>query len=879
MPVKYEPYKSMYVSRRSPEIAQMLEQRFASNMAAQDELQQKLLELQSAPFEGDSAARAKLYNDTRTQLEQMAQRGDYENMTMQVAKLARNYENTAYPIAFNQKLFAEDQAAKQDQLAKGLITKDMYDKWVQSTQYKFDNNTGDYVRYTGIQFDQKGQPDPTSYYTPTQLAPFVDVQGEIISQLNDLEEVKSGGYTVKGYDRPGDGGIEYVITKQGQFVEKVPEQLVEQVTRGVLNRSDVRSYMEQDARFNVMTADENTLNSVLAKGISQMQASDDSATRQKAAELQRTLATGTLGQKRQAAQQVKYDQEYTSMFNMGMNVRTPSRYGGRNEIEYSPLYLAAVRAAGEKDGTDPTSEDRMLFHGADQTFISPFADPTSGVASPTSIQNRVETAMQNQITAVQNVQTMIPSLKEVPGDEILQVLSTMGPTELRQYVFNSGLNKRDAAIIEQARQAVQLQNAQIQAATEMQQLAYSDAGFTTVELPNQVIATALNDLETTEEMPEVFNSMLDGQNPEVAAAGIAARIHADIAMRRTPVAENDTLGLVSNMVQQITGFDEETSRRAASEGISSGYTLINAGPDPLTTYSIMTGSSATAGSSPQSGKVASQQIQLSSDLEALIDDIVKGHRELALARNSTFNTGLQDLSRGTINFPNIEFRAGTDGAKLAKDVRDYFKNNNIGIMDLNQAADMSGNPLATSLLKQLEIDPSDYEDYEEMLIDTKVENVQFTRALHSDGSVRPVLGFTFKYNKEGVQGGDRVSNSIKVPFEQIVKYDLGLYDALSQFENTPADAVLREVYTSMVAAPGVVTRKGVTTEYSDPNGNYFTFTFVPRIGANNVMQDFGRIEVTGYSAALGKEISFVYADEAEFIASFNTLIYYSSNAN
>ena len=106
MPVQYQPYRSMYVPRKSPEIAQMLEQRFASNMAVQDELQQKLLELQSAPFDGDAAARAKLHADTKAQLDQMAQRGDYENLTTQVFKAARNYENTAYPSAYNQKLVA-----------------------------------------------------------------------------------------------------------------------------------------------------------------------------------------------------------------------------------------------------------------------------------------------------------------------------------------------------------------------------------------------------------------------------------------------------------------------------------------------------------------------------------------------------------------------------------------------------------------------------------------------------------------------------------------------------------------------------------------------------------------------------------------------------
>jgi hypothetical protein len=872
MPVKYDPYRSMYVSRKSPEIAQMLEQRFASNMAAQDELQQKLLELQAAPFEGDGAARAKLYNDTKTQLEQMAQRGDYENMTMQVAKLARNYENTAYPIAYNQKLFAEDQAVKQEQLAKGVITKEMYDKWMQSTQYRFDNDSGDYVRYSGIQFDGRGAVNPTSYYTPTQLAPFVDVQGEIIEQLNQLDEVKSGGYSVKGYERPGDGSIEYVITRQGQFVEKVPEQLVEQVTRGVLNRSDVRSYMEQDARFNLMTADEATVNSVLASGLRQMQSSGDQSNQEKAMQIRQTLQTGTLGEKRKMAEQVKYDQEYTSMFNMGMNVRTPSRYGGRNEMEYSPLYLAAVKAANERNGTDPTGEDRLLFAGSDYNFISPFADPNTGVASPQSIQAGIESAMRNQVTATERIHNMIPEMRDVSSDELLEMLSTMSPADVIKFGQEDGLDARDIQIIEQARQAIHLQNVQIQIAQRMQEAAYADVGFTAPEVARQSVATVLNDLGTDQTMSDVFAEMLDGENPEVAAAGIAARVHADIAINRTPVAQTDTLGVVSSMVQEITGLDEETARRVSSEGIASGYRIINVGADPLTVQGIQTGAGATAAQDrTQNSRVADHEIPLSSDLEAVINDIVQAHRETALARNSSFNSGLQEVSRGTINFPNIEFRNGTEPYKVANDVRNYFKNNDVGIADLSQAADFAGRPLATALLSQLEIDPSDYSDNEEMLRTAKVRSIQFTRGMHSDGSVRPMLALKFGYTPSG-ETSEKVSNAIKVPFEQLVPYDQGLSKLVSGVFNTPADAALNEVYTQLNAAPGVVTTEGAFYSYSDPAGNNFQFRFVPSIGMNGIMTGWNRIEVMGYSAALGRQVNHVYASESEFISSFNTLV-------
>ena len=875
MPVQYQPYRSMYVPRKSPEIAQMLEQRFASNMAVQDELQQKLLELQSAPFDGDAAARAKLHADTKAQLDQMAQRGDYENLTTQVFKAARNYENTAYPIAYNQKLFAEDQAAKQEQLAKGAITKEMYDKWMQSTQYRFDDNTGDYVMYSGIQFDGSGSVNPTSYYTPTQLAPFVDVQGEIIEQLNQLDEVKSGGYTVKGYgyERPGDGGVEYVITRQGQVVEKVPEQLVEQVTRGVLNRSDVRSYMEQDARLNLMTADEATVNSALASGLRQMQSSGDQSNQEKAMQIRQTLQTGTLGEKRKMAEQVRYDQEYASMFNMGMNVRTPSRYGGRNEMEYSPMYLAAVKAANERNGSDPTGEDRLLFAGSDYNFISPFADPNTGVASPQSIQAGIETAMRNQVTATERIHDMIPEMKAVTSDELLEMLSTMSPADVIKFGQEDGLNARDIQIIEQARQAIHLQNAQIQAAQRMQETAYADVGFTAPEVAKQTVATVLNDLESGQTMPEVFAEMIDGQNPEAAAVGIAARIHADIAINRTPVAQTDTLGVVSSMVQEITGLDEETARRVSSEAISSGYTITSI---PIQNSGMQAGerSAALISSTPvtvRTAQQANQNILLNSDLEELVSDIVQTHRETALARNSSFNSGLQEVSRGTINFPNIEFRNGTAPYKVANDVRNYFKNNDVGIADLSQAADFAGRPLATALLSQLEIDPSNYSDYEEMLRTAKVRSIQFTRGLHSDGSVRPMLALKFGYTPSG-ETSEKASDAIKVPFEQLVPYDQGLSKLVSGVFNTPADAALNEVYTQLNAAPGVVTREGALYSYSDPAGNNFQFRFIPSIGMNGIMTGWNRIEVMGYSAALGGQVNHVYASESEFISSFNTLV-------
>ena len=865
MPVQWRPYQSMYVSQRSPEIAKILRDRFANNFAAQDELQQKLLELQSAPFEGDAVARENLYNNTKQQLEQMSQKGDYENMTMQVVKLARNYENNAYPIAYNQKLFAEDQASKQEQLAKGLITKDMYDKWMQSTQYRFDNDTGDYTRYSGIQFDGDGKVNPTSYYTPTQLAPFVDVQGEIIKQLNQLDEVKSGGYTVQEYRRNGE--IEYAITRQGQYVEKVPEELVEQVTRGVLNRSDVKSYMEQDARLNLITADEGTVNSVLANGLRQMQASEDPANQEKAMQIRQTLQTGSLGEKRRLAEQVKYDQEYSSMFKMGLNVRTPSRYGGRDEMEYSPLYLAEVRNNNRTTGPDPVSEDRLLFAGSDYAFISPFADPATGVASPQSIQAQIEAATRNQVTAVERVRQMIPELRDsVTSDELLQVISAMGPADLISFAQQDGLSARDLKILEQARQAVQLQNVQIQIAERMRESAYQSTEFTADQVAVQSVSTVLNDLGDNQTMPDVFADMLEGQNPEVAAAGIAARVHADIRINSIPVAQADTLNLVSSIVQEITGLDEETARKVSEEGVASGYTRREAfsGVPSLSTPFP-------AGAYPTANMKNDFTIQIGDDLNALVDDINQAHREISLARNTTFTSGLQEATRGVINFPNVEFRSGTQGAKIIDDVRDYFKNNDVGIADLSQIADFSGKPLATALLSQLDIEPNYYSSYEDMLREAKVESIQFTRGMHSDGSVRPMLGIKFSYTLPS-ETTEKVSDAIKVPFNEMIPYDQGLSNMVSGAFNTPADAALDEVYTQVSAAPGLVLKEGAFYSYSDRSGNSFNFRFVPAIGLNNIMTGWDRIEVMGYSAALGQQVNYVYESEAEFISSFNTLV-------
>ena len=628
MPVQWRPYQSMYVSQRSPEIAQILRQRFANNFAAQDEVKQKLLELQAAPFDGDQATKNALDTSIQQRLNTFSERGDYENMTMDVARLARDYQNQAYPLMRNQELYAQDVQEKSDMLQKGTITTDMYNNWLKSTKYRFDTTDNTYKPYSGVQLGPDGKPDPTSYYQPTQVAAFVDVQGEILKQLNQLDEVKSGGNTISEY-RTRDG-VEYYMEDRTGIVEKVPEELVRQVTEGVLRRSDVQSYMQQDARFKTIGADDRVINQTIQERINLLRSAGSPEAAGRAIELEKVLMSGTPGQKRQAAERSLYDTEYQRLHTMGLNARTPSEYGSLHTEQYSKKYIAGL--ADTPEITTPP-DNSLLFQGTPDSFYSPLVDPATRTATNESISNGVRSAQATQALAVQALQETIPGMGEVPSDEIFEILRTASQTDLIELAKTDSMSQSDYQLLEQARVNVQNQERIIEVANRTREMVYGESGFNAIETANYVSAEIATEMDVpAPELPTIVNSMLDGTSPELVARNIIQRTFHNGA---TP--GGDRISAAVELIEEVMGLPQEEAERIAVETFS----------EPLTNK-VMSQSSqnfygddpATIRNSEMSAGIIYTDVPraalVNNDLNSFAEDVARTYRETARARHESY---------------------------------------------------------------------------------------------------------------------------------------------------------------------------------------------------------------------------------------------------
>lgn len=104
-PLTFGPYTSTYVDPKYEVLGEALNKRYESNYAANDALEAKLLELESAPFENDKAERIKLIKDTQAKLQEFAERGDFENLSLGVVKASKEYAKQASGILANKKSY------------------------------------------------------------------------------------------------------------------------------------------------------------------------------------------------------------------------------------------------------------------------------------------------------------------------------------------------------------------------------------------------------------------------------------------------------------------------------------------------------------------------------------------------------------------------------------------------------------------------------------------------------------------------------------------------------------------------------------------------------------------------------------------------------
>lgn len=323
---------SQFVDPGSTEIADLLQKRYMSVYSSADATGQALTQLPVANFNNDQQMYRDLYSTTRSELDTIAERGDYENMFLPVTNLARKYREAATPLQTNYEKYMEDLQEKKDLLDEGKITMSDYEGWMRKSKMKMGQD--DYEPYMGLTLGEDGRVNKNSYYNATPVAQYVDVNDEILTALNKLPGVKRGGAKVKRILDPDSNGLVFAIEEQGQIVEYVPPEVVDAVTANVLNRPDVAAYMEQGADFGTLDMPEAKLNQVIARSIQQYADEDSDRNRPYVNQLTDVLQNGSVGMKRRVAKSLLFDSSRNNYLQMARASRQPSAYGGSSSMTY-----------------------------------------------------------------------------------------------------------------------------------------------------------------------------------------------------------------------------------------------------------------------------------------------------------------------------------------------------------------------------------------------------------------------------------------------------------------------------------------------------------------------------------------------------------------
>ena len=672
MPVQYQPYKSMYVSQRSPEISQMLRERYVQNFSMQDTVKQKLLELETAPFEGDRRAKEQLANEIRSKLDGMAERGDYENLTMEIANTARQYQDKATPLAKNAELYKADKAEKDQLLQSGKITLSDYNGWLKKASMKFDTERGDYTSYQGVEFNEDGSIKQGTMYDSTPIAQFVDVQKEILTQLNALDKVKEGGYTVQGYQTMN--GTEYAITKGGQIVEYISPERVNQITQGVLSRPDVQSYLNQEAEFSVIDADDNTLNDVLATNAAKLRSQGNT---NEALQIEAAINSGNTGQKRQLAQQLKLNDRLNQYTNMGISSKaTRSAYGGSFAMEYSAKAVQAMKDKGE------TVVNTPVFYGDAEKITSALAGE-NGVVTSESIRENVKKAQDSAVTAIEILKANVPEYESLDSTELQNIINAESYESLAKLAAETSSPGSTYKQLAGAKQAIEAASAIETSANRASQLAYTNSEYTPENVSNYAIAEVATSMgveasNISNEFLKLLQPGVQGYTEDVSDAylGVAERITSEIKSNNLTPGGN-TVAATANALAKLTGLSVEEAEEYAMTAASN---VKRAGSN----------STAAAGSPPffpaNIDSYTTPEYRgftpIDSGLDAFVSEFMDSYVDIARERSREYYTQLKENTSGEISFGETDYAIGAD-KKKSEDFIKSMKNRTLS--DFSQA--------------------------------------------------------------------------------------------------------------------------------------------------------------------------------------------------
>ena len=155
--INYGAPVSGYVDYNFEKVGETRRQRYMDNFYASEAVRQSAADLQAAPFEGDEAYRQQLLQNTDNVLQSIADKGDYENMTIAVNRAASGYQKRAKPLEANLAAYSSYKEELDKLYDEGKIDMEDYNGTMALAQ----------KGYSGLQMDEDG--NATNYFSGLRL--------------------------------------------------------------------------------------------------------------------------------------------------------------------------------------------------------------------------------------------------------------------------------------------------------------------------------------------------------------------------------------------------------------------------------------------------------------------------------------------------------------------------------------------------------------------------------------------------------------------------------------------------------------------------------------------------------------------------------------
>tara|TARA_R110001583_G_scaffold74219_1_gene205720 strand:- start:683 stop:3385 length:2703 start_codon:yes stop_codon:yes gene_type:complete len=261
-------YQTMYKDPQSVQINTELRSRFLGAFQADDALGSAVDSMDAADFDGDLAAKQRLTDQYNAQLDDRANRGDYETLGMAITKDARQFVQDYRPIQENKKEYDAwkakvDASHESYNTGKGGLNNEEYLLMLEKGKHN----------YAGLQYDDDGKLIDDSYFKGQDFGRSVDEIAELDAHLKGIE---ANSYENLGIDMPlsdlvmNDDGtiniqksgaeegdqVKYWVTDLKGTREYINSDRVEDLAKEILNKPEIETGMRQRVDLNTFKLDD-----------------------------------------------------------------------------------------------------------------------------------------------------------------------------------------------------------------------------------------------------------------------------------------------------------------------------------------------------------------------------------------------------------------------------------------------------------------------------------------------------------------------------------------------------------------------------------------------------------------------------------------------